>query len=175
MKKNKSLKIFAILIPVFLIGIMVYLFSNFREKKEKIAALKSIPSFSLTTIKGNSFTQQNLADNYIKVIVYFNPSCHFCQAEAEELSKSYQDYQNIQWIWVASEPLNEIQEFAQQHKLSNQNNIIWCHDKMATLYRKLAMNSIPYFLVYDKDNHLIKRNSGAIKLEKLINTADESK
>jgi len=175
MKNKKILKILAIFIPIILIGIITYLFFNFQKKKEKIAALKNVPTFNLKTINGSFFTQDNLANNETKVIVYFSPSCHFCQAEAEELSKSYQDYQNIQWIWVASEPLNEIKEFAQQYKLSNQNNIIWCHDKMATLYRKLAMNSIPYFLVYDKNNHLIKRNSGAIKLEKLINTADENK
>ncbi|UCA58275.1 redoxin domain-containing protein [Chryseobacterium rhizoplanae] len=175
MKKNKSLKIFATLIPLFLIGIMVYLFFSFQKKKEKIEALKNVPSFSLTTIGGTLFTSTNLDNNKIKILVYFSPSCHFCQAEAEELSKSYEDYHNIQWIWVASEPLNEIKEFAEQHKLNNQNNIIWCHDEMATLYRKLAMNSIPYFLVYDKNNYLIKRNSGAIKLEKLINTSDENK
>ncbi|RNA60726.1 hypothetical protein D1631_01650 [Chryseobacterium nematophagum] len=175
MKKNKSLKIFAALIPLFLIGIMVYLFFSFREKKEKIAALKNVPTFNLKTINGSSFTQQNLANDQIKVIVYFSPSCHFCQAEVEELSRSYEDYQNIQWIWVASEPLNEIKGFAEQHRLNNQNNIIWCHDEMAILYRKTGMNSVPYFLVYDKENHLIKRNSGAIKLEKLINTSNENK
>lgn len=175
MKNNKLLKILAVSIPVLLFGIMLYLFLNFQKKKEKITALKNVPTFNLKTINGSSFTQNNLANNETKVIIYFSPSCHFCQAEAEELSKSYQNYQNIQWIWIASESLNEINEFAQQYKLSNQNNIIWCHDKMATLYRKLAMNSIPYFLVYDKNNHLIKRNSGAIKLEKLINTADENK
>lgn len=174
MKKNKSLKIFATLIPLFLIGIMVYLFSSFRKKKEKIEALKNVPSFSLTTIGGTIFTSANLDNNKIKILVYFSPSCHFCQAEVEELSRSYEYYQNIQWIWVASEPLNEIKGFAEQYKLNNQNNIIWCHDEMAILYRKLAMNSIPYFLVYDKNNHLIKRNSGAIKLEKLINTSDEN-
>ncbi|SIQ76865.1 peroxiredoxin family protein [Chryseobacterium sp. RU33C] len=175
MKNNKLLKISAVVIPMVLVGIMVYLFLSFQKRKEKTEALKNVPVFSLTTINGSSFTQHNLANDKIKVIVYFSPGCHFCQAEAEELSKNYQDYQNIQWIWVASEPLNEIKGFAQQHNLSNQNNIIWCHDKMAALYRKLAMNSIPYFLVYNKNNHLIKRNSGVIKLEKLINAADENK
>ncbi|MCT2407385.1 redoxin domain-containing protein [Chryseobacterium antibioticum] len=175
MKNNKFLKASAIIFPILLIGIMVYLFLNFQKKKKKIDALKNIPSFSLKTINGNSFTQHNLASEQTKVIIYFSPSCHFCQAEADELSKSYHTYKNIQWIWVASEPLEEIKQFAVKYKLDNQMNIYWCHDEMAALYQKLGMNSVPYFLVYDNNNHLIKRNSGAIKLEKIINNFDERK
>lgn len=175
MKNNTLLKISAVIIPVFLMGLMVHLFLNFQKKKEKIDALKNIPSFSLTTIDGDTFTPHNLANDQTKVIVYFSPSCHFCQAEAEELSKSYQNYQNIQWIWVASEPLDEIQQFANHYRLTKEDNIFWCHDEMAKLYQKLGMNSVPYFLVYDNSNHLIQRNPGAVKLEKLINTSDERK
>lgn len=176
MKNKKTLKISAIIIPTILVGIIIYLFLNFQKKKEKIAALERIPSFYLTMIDGKTFTSRDLSTGgQTKIIVYFSPSCHFCEAEAEELSKKYQEYSNIHWIWIASEPLSEIKEFAQKHNLNNNPNILWCHDKMAVLYQKLAINSIPYFLVYDKENHLIKRNSGTIKLEKLISTADENK
>jgi thiol-disulfide isomerase/thioredoxin len=175
MRKNTFLKISAIVIPILLIGIMVYLFLNFQRKKEKIEILKNVPSFTLQTINGKLFTKKNLANDQTKVIIYFNPECHFCQAEAEELSKIYKNYQNVQWIWVASESLNQIQQFANHFQLNKKENIFWCHDKMAKLYQKLGMNSVPYFLVYDKKNHLIKRISGAIKLEKLINTIDEKK
>lgn len=175
MKNNKFLKASAVIFPILLIGIMVYLFLNFQKKKEKIDALKNIPSFSLKTIDGNDFTQNNMANEQIKVLIYFSPGCHFCQAEADELSKSYHTYKNIQWIWVASEPLHEIKEFAIKYKLDKQMNVYWCHDEMAVLYQKSGMNSVPYFLVYDKNNHLINRNSGVIKLEKIINNSDEGK
>ncbi|MFP3594594.1 TlpA family protein disulfide reductase [Chryseobacterium sp. SIMBA_038] len=175
MGNKKFLKISAVIVPVVLIGVIVYLFLNLQNKKEKIEALKNAPTLSLKTIDQNIFTEQNLADDRTKIIIYFSPSCHFCQAEAEELSKNIQDTKNIQWIWVASESLNEIKEFAVKYNLDKQSNIFWCHDEMATLYRKLGMSSVPYFLVYDKNNHLTKRNSGAIKLEKLINPFDEKK
>lgn len=175
MKNKKSLKALAIIIPVILIGVMIYLFFNFQKKKDKIAALKNAPAFNLTTIDGNFFTQQNLANDQIKVIVYFSPSCHFCDAEAKELSKGNQNYQNIQWIWIASESLDEIKQFAKQHNLDKIKNTYWCHDEMAVFYRKLGLKGVPSFLVYDKNNHLIKRNSGAVKLEKLTNIFDERK
>lgn len=175
MKNSKLLKATVIIIPVILTGLFIYLFLNFRKKKEKIEALKNIPVFSLKTIDNTLLTSKNLINEQSKVIIYFSPTCHYCQAEAEELSETYNKYKNIQWIWVASEPIQEIKQFASKNKLNNQSNIFWCYDEMATLYQKLGMNNVPYFLIYDKNNNLIKRNSGAIKLEKLVNISDEKK
>ncbi|WP_165826514.1 TlpA family protein disulfide reductase [Chryseobacterium oncorhynchi] len=171
--KKKNLKFLAIIIPLLSIGVMAYLLFIFQKKKEKLETLKNVPTFSLKTIDGIIFTQQNLATDRIKVILYFSPTCHYCQSEAKELSNVYHQYENIQWIWIASEPLHDIKQFAHHYQLDNKYNIFWCHDDMAKLYQKLSMKSVPYFLVYDKNNHLIKRNSGAVKLEKLINTIDE--
>lgn len=172
---KKILKTAAVLIPIVLIGVFIQLFLNFQYKKEKIEALKNIPAFNLQTISGTLLTSDNLDNNTLKIIIYFSTACHFCSAEAEELSKVHGNYGNVQWIWVASEPLEEIKDFAAKYALDHQHNIFWCHDDKATLYRKMAMSSVPYFLVYDKNNHLLKRNSGAIKLENLINTIDEKK
>lgn len=175
MKNKKTLKILAAVIPLCLIGLLVYLFYNFQKKKEKTDALKNAPAFHLTTIDGGTFTQENLAEDQIKIILYFSPECHFCQSEAKELSTVYDQYQNIQWIWVASEPLNEIKEFARKYNLDTQSNMYWCHDEMAVLYQKLGIKTVPYILVYDKNNQLIRRNAGAIKIEKLLTSFDEKK
>lgn len=175
MKSKKFLKILAIITSIILIGIILYLLFNFKKKKQKIDMLKNIPTFSIKDTNGNIITNNNLDNTRVKTFVYFSPSCHFCQAEAEELSENYNISRNVQWIWIASEPLDEIKKFAQKYKLDNNRNIHWCHDEKAAFYQQLPMNSVPYFLVYDKNNHLIKRSSGAIKLEKLINTEDENK
>ncbi|WP_164463963.1 TlpA family protein disulfide reductase [Chryseobacterium sp. G0186] len=168
MKNRTILKIAAVIIPVISISIIIGLLLNFRKKKEKTEALKNIPTFSLTKIDNTLFNSQSLVNTQTKVFIYFSPSCHYCQAEAEDLSKTYHLYQNIQWIWVASEPIREIKEFAHQYNLDKRSNIHWCHDERAAFYQKLGMSTIPYFLVYNQNNHLIKRNSGAIKLEKLL-------
>lgn len=168
MKKINFLKVTAFIIPVVCIGIMIGLWANFRKKKEKTEALKDIPTFSLTTINKTLLNSKNLGNNQTKVIIYFSPTCHFCQAEAEELSKINNHYQNTQWIWIASEPLDQIKEFAHQYNLDKQINISWCHDEGAVFYQKLGMSTVPYFLVYNQSNRLVKRNSGAIKLEKLL-------
>ncbi|MFN4076380.1 MAG: hypothetical protein ACK4HC_10925, partial [Cloacibacterium sp.] len=60
--KNKTLKIFAIIIPIVLIGVMVYLFTNYQNKKTKVEALQSIPTFSVKDINGATITNKDLQE-----------------------------------------------------------------------------------------------------------------
>lgn len=174
MNKNKTLKILAIVIPTILISLMVYLFINFQKKKEKVESLNLIPSFIIKDVNGNIITQDNLSKGN-KVLVYFSPSCHFCQAEAEELSKINSKYPNIQWLFIASEPLDEIRSFAKQYNLNDKENILWTKDEQAKVYQTFGMNSVPYFLAYDSANKLVFRDAGAIKIEKIIEHFNEKK
>ncbi|WGL70572.1 TlpA family protein disulfide reductase [Elizabethkingia anophelis] len=173
MKKNRMLKILAIIIPVFLIGIMIYLFNDLQKKKDKIDELRQIPSFAVTDVNGKVITQ-NLS-NGNKILIYFSPSCHFCQAEAEELSKINSQYPSIKWLFIASEPLDEINAFAKQYNLNDKENILWARDEKAKVYQTFGMTGVPYFLAYDSSNKLVFRNAGAIKIEKIIEYFNEKK
>ncbi|OPC62425.1 hypothetical protein BAY13_06285 [Elizabethkingia bruuniana] len=174
MKKNKTLKILAITIPILLIGLMIYLFNSFQKKKDKIDKLKQIPSFVVTDVNGKAITQNNLS-NGNKVLVYFSPTCHFCKAEAEELSKINSKYPNIQWLFIASESVDEINAFAKQYNLNGEDNILWTRDDKAKVYQIFGMTNVPYFLAYDSDNKLVFRNAGSVKIEKIIEHFNEKK
>ena len=174
MKKNKKLKVLAMTIPLLIIGIIFYLFTSFQKKKDKADRLQQIPAFTLIEINKNVITQGSLATGN-KVLVYFSPTCHFCHAEAEELSKVYSKYPHIQWLFIASEPLEEISAFAKQHNLNDKDNIIWTKDEKAKMYQTFGMTSVPYFLAYDGTNKLVFRNAGAIKIEKIIEQFNEKK
>ena len=172
--KNKTLKIFAIIIPLVLIGVMVYLFTNYQSKKTKVEALQSIPTFSVKDIHGNTISNQNLQEGD-KILVYFNSECHFCQAEMQELSAINKQHLDVQWIMFSSQSIEEIKNFASKYNLQNAKNIKWCTDPKAEVYTKFAMTGIPYFLGYNKDNKLVHRSTGAIKIEKVLKDFDESK
>ena len=110
--KNKTLKILAIIIPVVLIGVMVYLFTNYQNKKAKVEALQSIPTFSVKDINGATITNKDLQEGN-KLLVYFNPECHFCQAEMQELSAINKQHLDVQWIMFSSQSIEEIKNFAE--------------------------------------------------------------
>lgn len=165
--KNKSLKIFAFIIPVTLIGILVYLYFSFQKKKQKVDALQNIPAFSVKDINGNTYTNNDLPIGN-KVLVYFNPECEYCEAEMEELSIINDKHKNINWVMFTDKPLDEIRKFAEQYHLDNAENIKWCNDPNSEVYLKFAMTGIPYFLGYDAENKLVHRSTGAIKIEKVL-------
>lgn len=172
MKNKKTLKIFAALIPVVLVGIMVYLFFNFQKKKDKVDALQSIPAFSVQDISGKTVTQNDLPKGN-KILVYFNPDCEYCRAEMEELSRINEKYKDVQWIMFTDKPLNEIRKFAEQYNLDKAENIQWCNDPKSEVYLQFAMTGIPYFLGYNSENKLVHRSTGAIKIEKVLADFDE--
>ena len=174
MTNKKMLKTIAIFLPVLLISVMVYLFSNYQQKKAKVEALQSIPAFTVKDINGATITNKDLQEGN-KLLVYFNPECEFCQAEMQELSSVNDKHQDIQWIMFSSRSLEEINDFAIKYHLQNAKNIKWCTDPKAEVYTKFAMTGIPYFLGYNKENKLVHRSTGAIKIEKVLKDFDESK
>ena len=167
MKNKRLLKIFAIIIPVVLIGIMIYLYVGFKKKIEKVEALKSIPAFSVKDINGKSVTQNDIPKGN-KVLVYFNPECEYCQMEMEELSKINEKHKDVNWIMFTDKPLEEIKSFAQKYNLDKAENIRWCNDPKSEVYLKFAMTGIPYFLGYSSENKLVHRSTGATKIEKVL-------
>ncbi|MCL1680604.1 TlpA family protein disulfide reductase [Elizabethkingia miricola] len=174
MKRNKALKILAITILVLLFGIIAYLFDSFQKKKEKVDRLQQIPTFTVTNVNEQTITQNDLSKGN-KILVYFSPTCHFCQAEVKELSNVYSNYPNIQWLFIASESLEEIKAFATKYNLNNKQNILWARDEQAKVYQTFGMTSIPYFLAYNSNNKLVYRKAGAIKIEKIIANFNEKK
>lgn len=167
MKNKKLLKIFAIIIPVVLIGIMIYLFVSFQKKKEKVEALKNMPAFAVKDINGNSVTQRDIPEGN-KVLVYFNPECHYCQMEMEELSQINNQHKEVNWIMFTDKPLGEIRKFAETYHLDKAENIRWCNDPKSEVYLKFAMTGIPYFLGYNSENKLVHRSAGATKIKKVL-------
>ena len=165
--KNQTVQIPAIIIPLVLIGVMVYLFTNYQNKKAKVEALQIIPVFSVKDINGKTVTNSDLQEGN-KLLVYFNPECHFCQAEMQELSSINNKHLDIQWIMFSSQIIAEIKNFATKYNLQNAENIKWCTDPKAEVYTKFAMTGIPYFLGYNKENKLVHRSTGAIKVEKVL-------
>lgn len=165
--KNKRLKILALLVPVLFIGIMIYLFINFQNKKAKLEVLQNIPSFAVKDINGKNVTQNDICFNN-KVLVYFATDCGYCQSEMLELSKINHLHKDVHWIMFSSQSIEEIRKFAVTYNLQNVENIKWCTDPKAEVYSKFVMKGVPYFLGYNSENKLVHRSIGAIKIEKVL-------
>lgn len=168
MKQKFKLLIFtfiAILFSVLILKIAQKV--NYKQNvKEK---LKTIPSFTFIEINNNqSFTNQSLQAKEATVFFYFNTTCDYCQHEAEMVKKNLTLFKNTNLVFVSNEESTVIKEFAKNYQLSNIQNVTFLQDKQDVFATNFDATSIPYVLIYNKSNQLVKAHKGQIKPDTII-------
>ncbi|MDA9970411.1 redoxin domain-containing protein [Flavobacteriaceae bacterium] len=161
------MKNFKLIIPILVLALLGYLvfnvvtkiqFKNAIEKK-----LETIPNFSFITLDKKVFTNSDLKLNTPTVFIYFNSDCDFCQYEAQSISEHSTYFKNVQLLFVSTEDILTIKNFAISYDLLNQSNISFLQDNTDTFSTRFDANSIPFLLVYNKDQVLVKKHKGQLK------------
>lgn len=166
---RKLLKIiFALLFASIFIFLGYEIISKITHKKEIQQKIKTIPKFSFLNINGEDFTNSNLKKYTPVIFIYFNTDCDYCNEEAKMLSQNIKKFRDVQIIFVSFENPNRIKKFAQQYKLNNYDNIHFLHDSKVTFASTFDVNSLPCFVLYDKNQKLIEKIKGQTKPEFLI-------
>ncbi len=171
-------KYLKILIPIFALSLLGYLGYNvvakMQYKNEVAKTLQTIPNFSFKTLQNTDFTNTNLKPNTPTVFIYFNSECDFCHHEAQSISEHIEQFKSIQLLFVSTEKMETIKAFAETYNLLTQQNTTFLHDNNNTFSNRFDANSIPFLLIYNSKQELIKKHKGQLKPEailKLINTA----
>lgn len=162
-------KTFKIVIPILIVCTLSYLLYNvavkieYKNKVEK--KLQTIPSFSFKTLENKDFKNVDLIPNVFTIFIYFNTDCDYCQHEAQSISENLASFKDTQFLFVSTENPAAIKEFAKSYHLLDQPNITFLHDNTNTFYARFDANSIPYLLVYNKKQELIKKHKGQLNAE----------
>jgi len=147
--------------------------SGIQKKKEAADRLQMIPSFSFQTIDGKPFSKDNLKPNTPTVFIYFHSECDFCQHEAQSISENLEQFKNIQLVFISAEPIESIEAFSREYNLNNQTNTTFLHDSTDRFSSQFDATSIPYLLIYDKNQKLIKKHKGQYKAESILKLFQE--
>ncbi|REH46350.1 hypothetical protein C7448_10820 [Tenacibaculum gallaicum] len=59
-------------------------------------------------------------------------------------------------------------QFSKSYKLDNQKNVTFLEDTKAKFATIFDVNSIPYIVVYNKNQQLVQRFKGATKIEDIL-------
>ncbi len=173
--RKKSILII-VLIGVF--GLLSYLgfnvISKAKEKNQIAKQLETIPDFEFLTLEQDSFTKTNLKPNTNTIFIYFNSECDFCQHEAQSISDNLDGFKNVQFIFVSTEPIEVIKQFSEQYNLINQQNVTFLHDNIDTFSSRFDANSIPYLLIYDQKQKLIKKHKGQLNAKGILRALQEN-
>lgn len=166
---KKSLKILILLAVVLLLSYLGYgVVSKINHKSSVEATLQHIPGFSFKTIENTTFSKANLKPNTPTIFIYFNSECDYCQHEAKSISESIEQFQDVQLLFVSTEPIDTIKNFAETYNLLQQPNITFLHDSTDIFSNRFDATSIPYVLIYDAQQQLIKKHKGQLKAEAIL-------
>jgi len=167
---NKRTLKLVVLIVVF--GVISFLsYKIISKTQEKIAIanrIKTIPDFNLTALNNTEFKKENLKLNVPTVFLYFNSECDFCQYEVQSISDAIDKFKDIHLVFVSAEPIEKIKIFSGQYNLYNNSNITFLHDSTDSFFTQFNASSIPFTLIYDKNQNLIKTHIGQLNANGIL-------
>ncbi|WP_159948207.1 TlpA family protein disulfide reductase [Polaribacter septentrionalilitoris] len=167
--KKKKIGIITIIVIVSLLSYFGYnIITKAKEKNEIAKQLQTIPKFELKTLENFTFTNSDLKQNTSTIFIYFNSDCDFCHHEAKSISQNLNKFKNVQFVFVSFEQTEAIKKFAELHKLNNQENIIFLEDKKGDFSIQFNANSIPYILIYNQKNELVKKHKGQLNANGIL-------
>lgn len=174
MKKRKLLLgAFALSLTLILGSLAVKITQKWQEKKTIQETRQLIPALSLADMQGNSVSLKKLVEQQPGLFILFNPDCHFCQMEAEEMQEKAQEFSRIEVCFISTAPRKEIKDFAAVYALDHLKNIRFLQDSTDALATAVGANTVPFMLLYDKDQRLINTYQGSIKLDLILKDAKE--
>ncbi len=166
---KKQIKIIFTIVLISIISYLGYSIVNkINKKKETAEHIQTIPKFSFRTINGEVFTQKNISKSGAKLFIYFNSNCDFCKNEAKQIHKELDQLKDVQLLFVSFEKAENIKIFANKYSLLDQQNVFFLEDEKLIFAEIFDVQSIPFMLLYSKDNQLIKKFKGAVKIENVI-------
>jgi peroxiredoxin len=167
MKKSlKTLILLAVVLLLFYLGYGVV--SKINNKSNVELALQQIPEFSFNTLQNTMFSKVNLKLKKATIFIYFNSECDYCQHEAQSISASISKFQDVQLLFVSTEAIDTIKNFAKTYNLLHQPNITFLNDTTDTFSSRFDATSIPYVLIYDAQQQLVKKHKGQLKAEAIL-------
>lgn len=173
MRKNSKLLAIASIIGI-LTFLLFSLLSEVKEKETVTNRIKTIPTFTAKTLDNIEFSKDNLIPDTPSVFLYFNSECDFCKHEAKSIRNAIDEFNEIQLIFVSSEPLEKIRDFSKNQGLYNKSNIVFLQDATGNFSQQFNAMSVPYTLAYDKNQKLIKTHRGQLSAKGILKIFDKN-
>jgi peroxiredoxin len=166
---RKTVRIIIIVIATLLVGSLWYLsFNQISNKKEAFCRIENLPKIELHTSQNEILYLTDFSYDEVKLLIYFNTHCDFCQFEIEELSKRLPEFENTEIILVSAEPIDSIRPFMQTLGFLSYPNASAYHCPYDTLIKCFGQLAAPTTFVYGTNNKLLKRFNGATRIDDLL-------
>lgn len=166
---KRVIKVIMIVIVLTIISFLCYKVVTIALEKNAIAdRIKTIPEFSFTTVDNTVFTNKSIKSNLPIVFIYYDSECDFCQHEAQSISENIDAFEQIQLVFVSSEPVKKIKVFSKQYDLNESGNITFLQDDNNVFSKLFDAKFIPYTIIYNEEHRLMKSNKGQLNAQGIL-------
>ena len=126
----------------------------------------SQPNLDLTNLE---FVESSTAIKKGKsILLFFHPSCDFCQRDAEQFRKSYMELKDLEVLWVSYDDQDSIRKFSQDYGLDTIPNMHFAYMDIEAMIARYGNVKFPTFLAYDEKGQLLRKFVGLTKPEEIL-------
>ncbi len=165
----------------FSVGGCIYLFLIVRRLKlpigyqillltllsNSVLAQDKLPSFTFPDAEGKTLTNENFRNGRSLILFYYEPTCSHCQQQAEWVAAIMDQFNEVDLLWVAWEPTDQIENFRSQY-FPQAENAYYVIDVDGVFDQLFGFSQIPTIFVYSSNDELIKKFKKETKAEKLL-------
>lgn len=152
----------SILILFIVICLSVYSYNSNRKNSFQV-----FPDLLVSDLFSESANLRIHATDVPSVLIYFNSSCPICQSEAELIERSFREDTLTRFLWVSSEPIEEVRNFAVQFRLDSLDTHHFYSDTLFRLATAYKLTGVPATFVYDGEGHLVDYSLGVVAISEL--------
>ncbi len=157
--------------PFLLIGLVMIGagigFSRYTGKQELASLYSAVPLVQLVSLDNKVVDLSIEAFSNPSVLIYFNSSCPICQSEAQLIERSFRSDSLTRFLWVSSESVEEVKNFAAHYSLDSLDTHRFYSDTLFRLASAFRLTGVPATFVYDGEGHLVDYTLGAVSMSDL--------
>lgn len=140
--------------------------SNETKKDASSTVSNEQPQMVITMIDSTTVNLHDLKGK--NVLIFFQPDCDHCQHEAEEIKKNQEAFASSTLYFITAAPLDEIQKFADEYKLSGIANIHFAFTPARNILDNYGPIEAPSIYIYSEEQRLVKSFNGQVAVEKVL-------
>ncbi|MFV0305578.1 MAG: peroxiredoxin family protein [Moheibacter sp.] len=129
-----------------------------------------MPNFTLKTLDGKIFTNNDLKNDKNSLFIFFDPHCDICKIEGKEFSEKAELFHSTHLYFISSVSKEEILEFQNENNLT-QTNITFLQDD-DSFNSHYAIPIVPFMCLYNNEYKLINIYKGGVNIDLILKDAE---
>ena len=128
---------------------------------------QSLPNAVLQTTSGGSFQFSSIPQGKPVVLMFFSPTCPYCQEETAEITTHANLNDEAAIVMVSTFSRQDLNAYIDQYGLNDFGNIRVVRDFGGSLFQEYGVQSVPYTVVYDGSHQMVRAFRGKASADRL--------